>query len=85
MVQPPLSFNAIVLLFTIFVTVSSRPTPVKENLIAARQFDPLKALQKRGTKQSLDLARRGEEKNRWGGGPYKPQPSPYYNNEGQGY
>lgn len=86
MVQP-LSFNAIVLLFTIFVTVSSRPTPVEENVIAARQFDPTKALNKRGTNQSLNLARGGGEENghgHWGGGP-KPQPSPHHHKGGQGY
>ena len=84
MVQPPLSFNAIVFLFTIFSTVSSRPTPVEENLIASRQFDPMKALQKREANESLNLARRGGgEKNGW---PYKPQPSAYYNPYGgQGY
>lgn len=84
MVQP-LSFNAIVLLFTIFVTVSSRPTPVEENVIAARQFDPTKALNKRGT--NLNLARGGGEENghgHWGGGP-KPQPSPHHHKGGQGY
>ena len=44
--------NAIIRLFTIFVTVSSRPTPVKEDLaITARQFDPMKALHKRETSQ----------------------------------
>ena len=45
MVQP-LSF---ILLFAIFAIVSFTPTPADEDLtIAARQFDPIKALHKRG-------------------------------------
>ena len=81
MVQP-LSFNTIVfLLFAVFVVVSSRPLYVEGDPIALRQFDPTKALQKRGTNKSLNSAR-GEENGGWGGEPYKPQPSHYYH---QGY
>lgn len=56
MVQP-LSFNAFILLFTVFVAVTSRPNPLEEDLIAARQFDPTKVLQKRpnmGPGEELD-------------------------------
>lgn len=82
-----LPFYAIILVFTVFVAVASRPSYnskstqlKKESIIALRQFDPKKALHKRRTDQSLDSAEGvGKERGPWGNPkPPKPKPSHYH-------